>query len=64
MNTAPKKKWRFMQKYWHKGAFFQTEGDGATGTAGGDSIYMRDFSEPTGEDKLDKTILPRVRTFQ
>ena len=20
---APKKKWRFLQKYWHKGAFFQ-----------------------------------------
>ena len=23
VDLAPKKKWKFMQKYWHKGAFFQ-----------------------------------------
>ena len=22
-NKGPKKSWKFMQKYWHKGAFFQ-----------------------------------------
>ncbi|CAI0385116.1 unnamed protein product [Linum tenue] len=47
----PKQKWRFMQKYFHKGAFFQDEGD---------NVFKRDFSAPTGEDKMDKSILPKV----
>lgn len=54
-----KQKWRFMQKYYHKGAFFQSDADD-TGTVGGDDIYRRDFSAPTGEDKMDKSILPKV----
>ncbi|KAK4382926.1 Microfibrillar-associated protein 1 [Sesamum angolense] len=59
--TAPaKQKWRFMQKYYHKGAFFQTNADDHAGTAGAENIYTRDFSAPTGEDKMDKTILPKV----
>ncbi|KAL7108575.1 hypothetical protein ACP275_06G120900 [Erythranthe tilingii] len=56
----PKQKWRFMQKYFHKGAFFQSNPDDQTGTAGAANIYTRDFSAPTGEDKMDKTILPKV----
>lgn len=56
----PKQKWRFMQKYYHKGAFFQEDADDMAGTAGSDGIYHRDFSAPTGEDKMDKTILPKV----
>ncbi|KAL8539478.1 hypothetical protein ACS0TY_001190 [Phlomoides rotata] len=56
----PKQKWRFMQKYYHKGAFFQNDPDDYAGTAGADGIYTRDFSSPTGEDKMDKTILPKV----
>ena len=55
-----KKKWKFMQKYFHKGAFFQTPADDRVGTEGGYDIFRRDFSAPTGEDKLDKTILPKV----
>lgn len=55
-----KKKWKFMQKYYHKGAFFQSGADDRTGTAGGEELYRRDFSAPTGEDKMDKTILPKV----
>ncbi|KAJ3693958.1 hypothetical protein LUZ60_009438 [Juncus effusus] len=55
-----KQKWRFMQKYYHKGAFFQAGPDDTVGTAGEAEIYRRDFSEPTGEDKLDKSILPKV----
>ncbi|CAA2982531.1 microfibrillar-associated protein 1-like [Olea europaea var. sylvestris] len=55
-----KQKWRFMQKYYHKGAFFQTNPDDHAGTAKADNIYTRDFSDPTGEDKMDKTILPKV----
>jgi microfibrillar-associated protein 1 len=57
--ASSKKKWKFMQKYYHKGAFFQTESDDRD-AAGGDVIYKRDFSMPTGEDKMDKTILPKV----
>ncbi|XP_010260413.1 PREDICTED: microfibrillar-associated protein 1-like [Nelumbo nucifera] len=52
---VPKQKWRFMQKYYHKGAFFQSDADDRA-----DTIYSRDFSAPTGEDKMDKTILPKV----
>ncbi|KAI3470999.1 hypothetical protein Pfo_027662 [Paulownia fortunei] len=55
-----KQKWRFMQKYYHKGAFFQSNPDDHAGTAGADNIYTRDFSAPTGEDRMDKTILPKV----
>uniref|UniRef100_A0A061QYR8 Microfibrillar-associated protein 1 n=1 Tax=Tetraselmis sp. GSL018 TaxID=582737 RepID=A0A061QYR8_9CHLO len=54
-----KKKWRFMQKYWHKGAYFQESSDGKDRT-GVDEIFRRDFSAPTGEDKMDKSILPQV----
>jgi microfibrillar-associated protein 1 len=57
--ASSKKKWKFMQKYYHKGAFFQSESDDRD-AAGGDTIYRRDFSAPTGEDKMDKTILPKV----
>ncbi|OVA06120.1 Micro-fibrillar-associated protein 1 [Macleaya cordata] len=55
-----KQKWRFMQKYYHKGAFFQADADDTAATAGSDNIFTRDFSAPTGEDKMDKTILPKV----
>ncbi|KAL6629930.1 hypothetical protein ACP70R_029695 [Stipagrostis hirtigluma subsp. patula] len=55
-----KQKWKFMQKYYHKGAFFQESADDVIQSAGKDDIYTRDFSEPTGEDKMDKSILPKV----
>ncbi|RWW46253.1 hypothetical protein BHE74_00047825 [Ensete ventricosum] len=55
-----KQKWRFMQKYYHKGAFFQSGADDHAATAGTDDIFRRDFSAPTGEDKMDKSILPKV----
>ncbi|MCL7026439.1 hypothetical protein MKW94_025721 [Papaver nudicaule] len=58
--TTGKQKWRFMQKYYHKGAFFQDDADDPAGTARADKIYTRDFSKPTGEDNMDKTILPKV----
>ncbi|KAM7500053.1 hypothetical protein LguiA_024467 [Lonicera macranthoides] len=58
---APKKKRRFMQKYYHKGVFFQSDPDDRSATAVSDNgIFDRDFSPPTGEDKMDKTILPKV----
>jgi len=49
-----------MQKYYHKGAFFQADPDDEAGSAGTDGIFQRDFSAPTGEDRLDKSILPKV----
>ncbi len=59
---GPKKKWRFLQKYWHRGAFFQTEADTGEGEDEGvaTTIARRDFSAPTGEDKMDKAILPQI----
>ncbi|PNX70693.1 microfibrillar-associated protein 1-like [Trifolium pratense] len=55
-----KKKWRFMQKYYHKGAFFQSSTDDRAANDETDNILGRDFSAPTGKDKMDKTILPKV----
>ena len=60
MAGAPKKSWKFLQKYWHKGAFFQDAGDAGRDAVGGDAIFTRDFSAPTGDDKMDKTVLPKV----
>ncbi|XP_069133044.1 microfibrillar-associated protein 1-like [Argopecten irradians] len=50
-NKAPKGKYKYLQKYYHRGAFF-LEND--------DDVYKRDFSAPTLEDHFDKTILPKV----
>ncbi|KAF0932468.1 hypothetical protein E2562_010369 [Oryza meyeriana var. granulata] len=55
-----KKQMRFMQRYYHKGCFFQDDADGATQTAGTCEIYRRDFSGPTGLDTMDMSILPKV----
>ena len=30
---------------------------------GGDAIFRRDYSSPTGDDKMDKTVLPKVGTL-
>ncbi|GAB4819558.1 hypothetical protein N2152v2_006604 [Parachlorella kessleri] len=59
---SQKKKWRFLQKYWHRGAFFQNEADTGEGEDEGvvATIQRRDFSAPTGEDKMDKTMLPQI----
>jgi len=46
-----RKKWNFLQKYYHAGVFYQDEDD---------AIINRDTSSATLEDKHDKTILPKV----
>ena len=47
-----RKKQKFLQKYYHEGAFFQD-----------DEIFQsksRDFTAPTGGDKQDISILPKI----
>ena len=60
MKDSDKKKWRFLQKYWHKGAYFQEGSDNAFVADKADEIFGRDYSAPVGEDKLDKTVLPKA----
>lgn len=45
-----------------RGAFFQTGADNVEGEDVGvaGTIRQRDFSAPTGEDKMDKSILPQI----
>ena len=55
------KKWSFLQKYYHRGAFFQTEADYKGESAPlADIAVSRDFSVPTGDDRVDKSTLPKV----
>ena len=52
--NKPKKQMRFMQRYYHKGAFFQDLQET-------EEVLQRDFSVPTGEDAdFDKANLPSV----
>ncbi|XP_076853607.1 microfibrillar-associated protein 1 [Brachyhypopomus gauderio] len=50
-NKATKGKYKFLQKYYHRGAFFMDEEQ---------DVFKRDFSAPTLEDHFNKTILPKV----
>uniref|UniRef100_A0A668AWX8 Microfibril associated protein 1 n=1 Tax=Myripristis murdjan TaxID=586833 RepID=A0A668AWX8_9TELE len=50
-NKASKGKYKFLQKYYHRGAFFMDEEQ---------EVFKRDFSAPTLEDHFNKTILPKV----
>ncbi|CAL8404873.1 unnamed protein product [Boreogadus saida] len=50
-NKASKGKYKFLQKYYHRGAFFMDDEQ---------DVFKRDFSAPTLEDHFNKTILPKV----
>merc|ERR1719431_1949404 len=50
-NKATKGKYKFMQKYYHRGAFYTDQED---------QLLSRDISGATLEDKFDKTVLPKV----
>jgi len=49
-----KHKFTFMQKYYHKGAFFMDKAQ-----KGEEELYLRDFQAPTADDTVDKNLLPK-----
>lgn len=50
----------FLQKYYHRGAFYLTEADDKEEGALAAVALHRDISAPTGEDTYDKSLLPEV----
>lgn len=50
-NKSAKGKYKFLQKYYHRGAFYLDREE---------DIFKRDFTQATLEDHFDKTILPKV----
>merc|ERR1712059_188362 len=50
-NKVVKGKYKFMQKYYHRGAFFMQDEE---------DVYKRDTTGATLEDRFDKTVLPKV----
>ena len=60
-----KEKWRFLQKYYHKGAFYQDEDEQGNNKLG--PVMAQDFGAPTGKDSWqDKSALPapmQVKNF-
>jgi len=50
-NKAAKGKYKFLQKYYHRGAFFLDKEE---------NVFSRDVTSATLEDKFDKTVLPKV----
>lgn len=50
-NKSHKGKYKFLQKYYHRGAFYLDREE---------DVFKQDFSAPTLEDHFDKTVLPKV----
>jgi len=55
---APKAKWKFLQKYHHKGAFFMD--DDTLAKADAHDVRTRDTDGAVLEDKFDRAALPKV----
>merc|ERR1719181_2295042 len=49
------KQFNFMQKYYHRGTFFQDKA-----VSGEEPLYLRDYHEPLAEEKFDKSLLPKA----
>ncbi len=57
--TKEKTKWKYMQRYYHKGAFFMDTDDKGQAALG--EIVRRDYgSAPTLEDHYNRDMLPKV----
>ncbi|GIX64615.1 micro-fibrillar-associated protein 1 [Babesia caballi] len=54
VQRAPRGKMLFLQKYYHKGAFFMDKLDD-----GSEPLYNRDFNAPTADDRVDKSLMPK-----
>merc|ERR1719359_1371854 len=52
---AEAKSFGFMQKYYHRGGFFQDKA-----AKGEEPLYLRDYHEPLAEEQLDKNSLPKA----
>jgi len=50
-----RQKYQFMQKYYHKGAYFQHKAKGDA-----KHIFNRDYNAPTPEELIDKSAMPAV----
>ncbi|XP_053211831.1 microfibrillar-associated protein 1-like [Panonychus citri] len=50
-NKASKGKYKYLQKYYHRGAFYMDQEE---------TIFKRNYAEPTLEDQFDKTTLPKI----
>lgn len=50
-NKTAKGKYKFLQKYYHRGVFYIAEEE---------NILKRDFTAPTLEDRFNKSVLPKV----
>lgn len=55
-NDKERSSWKFMQKYYHKGAFYM-DSSSVKDTA---DVRTKEYSEPTLEDKIDKEKLPKI----
>jgi len=53
-----KKKWKYLQKYYHKGAFFQDTNK--FGVSEYDELFNRDYGGETLDDKFNKEAMPKV----
>ena len=54
---------KFMQKYYHKGAFYMDDGSlrkGKNTPAADNDVRQRNYDEATGEDQFDFAALPKV----
>jgi len=49
------KEFGFMQKYYHRGGFFQDKA-----VSGEEPLYLRDYHQPLAEEKYDKNLLPQA----
>jgi microfibrillar-associated protein 1 len=56
VDQSEKKKWKFLQKFYHKGVFYMD-----SSSVGAESdVRKKDYSEPTLEDRIDKEKLPQI----